>query len=100
MPGPTVTITAPIGNVQGVPATTGTATAAQGLMVTGLCYQVNGGPVTQIPVPTPPQNSVSWNQQMNASDCPNINVPYLLTVYAGDNTGAVGMGSSNFTRLS
>jgi hypothetical protein len=97
MPGPTVVINAPLGNVPAPITARGFAMPNPSTAtVVGLGYQVNAGPIIHVSATQLP----NWTIQLTNSDAPQVGVTYLLTVYAGDNTGAFATASCNFTRTS
>lgn len=98
MPQPAITITAPSGSTA-IPCTaTGTAYPSTGARLVGVAYQINLGPIRPVASFTP--TGGTWSHTLTAFDCPTIGLNYLLTVYAGQDTGDIGSTSVNFTRSS
>ena len=95
---PSISVSSPSGAVAGIPSTQGSASTTDAGGVTGAAYQVNTGPM-QMLVQGSGQPSVSWNQALTSSDCPDVGVTYTITIYAGDHTG-VNMCSTTFCRTS
>jgi hypothetical protein len=95
---PTVSISSPTGNTA-VPCTaSGSAQPSAGYTLQGMTYTIDSAPGGQI------TNFVamggSWSFTLSTTDCPTVGDSYLLTVYAGDDSGAFGMDSVQITRTS
>lgn len=62
-----------------------------------MAYQIDGGPLTVFPIDPP---TGSWSlPTLTDADCPVTDAWYVLTVYAWDEDGNVGLAHSTFQRL-
>src|SRR5262245_57575767 len=95
---PTVNISAPTGNTPIPCQASGTAFPSPGKTLAGMAYQIDSGPTKPIQNYNP--NGGNWFFGLTPMDCPVVGKTYLLTVYAGDNSGNLGHGTSVFTRTS
>ncbi len=95
---PTVSISTPSGSTA-IPCTaSGTAAPSPGKTLVAMGYQINSGPIH--PINNFTSGGGPWNFQLTQSDCPVIGANYLLTVYAGQDSGDFGTDAVNFTRSS
>lgn len=91
------------GSSTAIPCTAnGGAHPSSGYVIAGMAYQINTGPVIGFTQAggTFAANGGPWSLPLRVSDCPNVGLLYLLTIYVGDSSGGTNTNSTNFTRSS